>query len=154
MKKFLENVFGPRKASAGDGTDTEHDIQVATAALLVEVAASDDKFAPEEKDAIIRNLRSYFELTKEEVEDIIEAGKEQLARRLDLYYFAQQINRHFDRAQKIAVIEMVWRVIYSDDHLSGHEDHLAHRFARLLRLDHSELIAAKLRVKKEREKRQ
>jgi uncharacterized tellurite resistance protein B-like protein len=151
MKKFLENVFGPRKATSGGRTDTQHNIHVATAALLVEVAGSDDNFAPEEKDAIIRNLESYFNLSDDEVEEIIEAGKEQLERRLDLYYFAQQINRHFDREQKIAVIEMVWRVIYSDDHLSGHEDHLAHRFARLLRLDHSELIAAKLRVKKERE---
>lgn len=150
MRKFLGHVFGSKRPDSEGGPDSDHDIQVATAALLVEVAGSDDNFAPEEKDAIIQNLRSYFDLTQDEVEEIIAAGKEQLERRLDLYYFAQQINRHFDRARKIAVIEMVWRVIYSDDHLSGHEDHLAHRFARLLRLDHSELIAAKLRVKEER----
>ncbi len=151
MKNFLENVFGPKK-STGSAADDEHNIQVATTALLVEVAQSDDNFTPEEKETIIRNLESYFGLSQDEVEEIIAAGKEQLKRRIDLYYFAQQINRHFDRTQKIAVIEMVWRVIYSDDHLSGHEDHLAHRFARLLRLDHSELIDAKLRVKKERER--
>jgi len=150
MRKFLENVFGPGKGAADNRSDNEHDIYVATAALLVEVAGSDDNFAPEEREAIIRNLKSYFDLSDDEVEKIIAAGREQLERQLDLYHFAQQINRHFDRAQKIAVIEMVWRVIYSDDHLSGHEDHLAHRFARLLRLDHSELIAAKLRVKEER----
>ncbi len=152
MKKFLENVFGPRKSVSDSGADTEHDIHVATTALLVEVAGSDDKFAPEEKEAIVRNLTTYFNLSQDEVEDIIAAGREQLEHRLDLYYFAQQINRYFDRAQKIAVIEMVWRVIYSDNHLSGHEDRLAHMFARLLRLDHSELITAKLRVKKERER--
>jgi uncharacterized tellurite resistance protein B-like protein len=153
MKKFLENVFRPQKASSGGVAGTEHDIQVATAALLVEVAGSDDKFAPEEKEAIIRNLKSYFKLSEDEVEEIVAAGREQLERQLDLYHFAQQINRYFDRARKIAVIEMVWRVIYSDNYLSGHEDHLAHRFARLLRLDHSELIAAKLRVKDERNRK-
>ena len=151
MKKFLENVFGAKKPVSDEGADVGHDIQVATAALLVEIAGSDDNFAPEEREAIIRNLKSYFNLTQDEVEEIIAAGKEQLERRLDLYYFAQQINRHFDRGRKIAIIEMVWRVIYSDNHLSGHEDHLAHRFARLLRLDHSELIDAKLRVKQERD---
>jgi uncharacterized tellurite resistance protein B-like protein len=150
MRKFLGHVFGPKRPDSERGFDSDHDIQVATAALLVEIAGSDDNFAPEEKDAIIQNLRSYFKLTRDEVEEIIAAGKEQLERRLDLYYFARQINQHFDRARRIAVIEMVWRVVYSDDHLSGHEDHLAHRFARLLRLDHSELIAAKLRVKEER----
>lgn len=151
MRKFLGHVFGSKRPDSPGGPDSDHAIQVATAALLVEIAGSDDYFAPEEKDAIIQNLRSYFKLTKDEVEEIIAAGKEQLERRLDLYYFAQQINQHFDRDRKIAVIEMVWRVIYSDDHLSGHEDHLAHRFARLLRLDHSELIAAKLRIKEERD---
>jgi len=150
MRKFLENVFAKKDDGEKAEPASQRNLQVATAALLVEVASIDDDFAPEEKNAIIDNMTAYFDLSKHDVEEIIAATHEELSRQLDLYYFAKQINSQFSRDDRIAIIEMVWRVIYSDDHLSGHEDHLAHRFARLLKLDHGELIAAKLRVKSEK----
>ncbi len=147
MKKFLGSIFNKKERGEETQEISPRDLQVATAALLIEVASIDDDFAADEKRSIAKNMTSYFNLREDEVEEIIAATTDELDRQLDLYYFTKQINESFDRPQKIAIIEMVWRVIYSDEHLSGHEDHLAHRLARLLRLDHSELIAAKLRVK-------
>ena len=52
------------------------------------------------------------------------------------------------------VMEMFWRLIYSDDRLHAHEDHLVHKLATLLGLDHRYLIEAKLKAKEERAKQQ
>ncbi len=46
-------------------------------------------------------------------------------------------------------MEAVWRIILIDDHLEAHEDHFAHKLANLLRLNHIELINAKLRARKQ-----
>jgi uncharacterized tellurite resistance protein B-like protein len=123
---------------------------VATAALLLEIAGVDDEFTDEERSVIIKVLKDHFGITAAEVEEIIEATNAEIGKRIDLYYFTNQINEHFDADQKTAIIEMVWRVIYTDRHLNGHEDFLVHRFAKLLRLQHSQLIDAKLRVKAEK----
>ena len=65
----------------------------------------------------------------------------------DLYQFTRLIEDQFDRAEKLAVLEELWRVVYSDGQLEAHEDALLHKLCTLLGLKHQELIALKLRVK-------
>jgi uncharacterized tellurite resistance protein B-like protein len=149
MKKFLGNIFGDSPEEAAKPSN--HDLAVATAALLLEIANVDDEFSDEELAEIVDTLRSYFKLTTEEGEAILEATREELEKRIDMYYFTNRINEHFEKDEKIKIIEMIWRVIYTDKHLHGHEDYLVHRFAKLLRLQHSQMIDAKLRVKAELE---
>jgi uncharacterized tellurite resistance protein B-like protein len=43
---------------------------------------------------------------------------------------------------------MIWKVVFSDGRLDKYEDYLVHNLADLLRLDHSQLIDAKLRIRK------
>ncbi len=147
MKRFLNNIFSD--SSAGEETLTEHNLMVATATLLLEIANVDDEFTDEERREIVDVLKAHFEVTAEEIEEILEVTLEEIEKRIDLYYFTNQINDHFSALEKIKIIEMIWRVIYTDQHLNGHEDYLVHRFAKLLRLEHSQLIEAKLRVKKQ-----
>ena len=43
---------------------------------------------------------------------------------------------------------MVWELAYTDGRLDKHEDYLVHKLAQLLRLDHRQLIEAKLKIKR------
>ncbi|MEE9442199.1 MAG: TerB family tellurite resistance protein [candidate division Zixibacteria bacterium] len=149
MRRFLQNLMGQGRGESGSEQSSEHDLQVATAALLLEIAKIDDEFSGDERVEIIKVLKEHFEISEDEVGKILETSQKEINNQLDLYYFTKQINDQFDIDDKIKIIEMVWRVIYTDQHLNGHEDFLVHRFARLLHLDHDKLIDAKLRIKKE-----
>jgi uncharacterized tellurite resistance protein B-like protein len=149
MKRFLDNLMGQGQGDDGSGQSDKHDLQVATAVLLLEIAKIDDEFTDDERDEIITVLKEHFEISEGEVEKILEVSQKEIDKHLDLYHFTKQINEHFEIDDKIKIIEMVWRVIYTDQHLNGHEDFLVHKFAKLLRLDHNKLIDAKLRIKKE-----
>ena len=46
----------------------------------------------------------------------------------------------------LLAIEMIWQVAYADGRLDSHEDYLVHKLATLLRLDHKQLIEAKLKI--------
>ena len=146
MKKFLNSIFSDSQAA--EETSSEHNLMVATAALLLEIANVDDEFTDEERGKIVDVLKARFEVTAEEVDEILQATSEEIDKRIDLYYFTNQINDNFKVSEKVRIIEMIWQVIYTDQRLDGHEDYLVHRFAKLLRLEHSQLIEAKLRVKK------
>ncbi|MCP4568022.1 MAG: TerB family tellurite resistance protein [FCB group bacterium] len=143
----MNNIFGESRVS--EESTSEHNLMVATAALLLEIANIDDEFSEEEQREIVEVLKDRFNVTSDEVEEILKATQEDIDQRIDMYYFTNQINVHFSSPEKMQIIESVWRVIYADKHLDGHEDYLVHRFAKLLRLDHSQLIEAKLRVKKQ-----
>ena len=149
VRKFLESVFS-RDEGAGKKGDkpSEHRMHVATAALLLEIANSDDEFSDVERAQIIDTLKDFFELSDEEVDQLLAATREEVNTRIDLYHFTNLINENFSKPDKLVIIEMVWRVIYADKHLDGHEDYLVHRIAKLLRLQHSDMIDAKLRVKR------
>ena len=49
-------------------------------------------------------------------------------------------------AEKIALVELLWRIIYIDGRLDKHEEYLVRKLATLLHLSHKDMIDAKLKV--------
>lgn len=149
MKQFFNDIFATPNQPSEETIQKQ--VQIATTALLIEIATIDNEFSEEEKKAITKTLTHQFNLTEAEVAEVIVATKEELAERIDTYYFTNLINDNFDRPTKLKIIEMIWDVIYADGQLDAHEDYLVHRFAKLLRLEHNEMIDAKLKAKKNRQ---
>ena len=126
-----------------------HAIEVATCAVLLEIAKIDGEFTDEEQKIINSILKKKFSLTDEEAKERIRLTSEELKQSSDLWRFTNTINKNFSKEQKVQLIEHIWQIIYSDKHLKGHEDYLVHKLQRLIWLDHKDLIDAKTKVKKE-----
>jgi len=71
MSELLGAVFGP----AADTGDDAHALQLATAALLVEVARADTATASLEQDVMARLLRERFALSAAETDVLLAAGE-------------------------------------------------------------------------------
>ena len=146
MKKFFQQDAAPEKTELKEEDRAER-IQVATCALLLEVANSDDEFSDIERDNIIQILEKDFELSDEYAKELMELSDKEREESIDLWHFTNLINEHYSIEEKIKIIEMVWKVIYADGKLDKHEDHLAHKLSNLLKLTHKQLIDAKLKVR-------
>jgi uncharacterized tellurite resistance protein B-like protein len=144
LKKYFNDNISVK--NTGEGDDNSRNLQIATCALLLEMANSDDQFTDEEKVRITAILKSRFGMEDNQVSELIELTKQRIEDSLDLYGFAKLINEHYDEPQKIAVMEMIWEVIYADGQLSGHEDYLVHKYQIMLDLTHKQLIDSKMRV--------
>ena len=150
MRELVKKFF--QKGAASDETKMEEEdnterIQVATCALLLEVANSDDEFSDMERDSIIQTLKEDFNLSDEYAEELVALSDKRREESIDLWQFTHLINEHYSLEDKIKIIEMVWKVIYADGKLDKHEDHLAHKLSNLLQLNHKQLIDAKLKVR-------
>jgi len=124
-------------------------VQVATCAILLEVAHADDEFADAERAHIVDTLRREFDLGPAEAHDLIQEAQAERHQATDIWHFTHLINEGFPKADKLRIVEAIWRVVYADRTLDGHEDHLMHKIQRLLNIEHAELIDAKLKVLKE-----
>jgi uncharacterized tellurite resistance protein B-like protein len=144
VKKFFSKEDSPG-AEKGE-EKTGHHIQVATCALLLEMANIDGEFSDAEKESIVAILKKDFSLTDEPAQALIEASHDELNGSIDLWKFTNLINQNYSRQEKQQIIETVWRVAYIDGRLDKHEDYLMHKLANLLRLTHKELIDAKVKV--------
>lgn len=144
IRSFFQRRLAP---DAPEAQTVEQRLAVATCVLLLEVAYADADFSPAEQGALEAIVRERFALGTDEVATLLAFAEQERRDSTDLYQFTRAIAEHYDRSQKLAVLELLWQVVYSDGRLEAHEDALLHKVARLLDLRHSELIALKLRVK-------
>ena len=150
MIDLVKRFFG--KSSEDDSEKKRdqrtHDIRVATCALLLEMANIDGEFSLSEKDRIISIMKENFDLSEGYAKALIKASHEELDGSIDLWQFTNLINQNYSIEEKVRIIEIVWEIAYRDGKLDKHEAYLMHKLANLLRLNHKQLIDAKLRAKK------
>jgi uncharacterized tellurite resistance protein B-like protein len=142
IRDFFERHIGAAPAPS----DERHSIQLATAALLVEVARIDRESTPDERAVVQRAVREKFDLTPDEASRLIDLAEAEVQQATDYFQFTSLVNRHFTQEQKQRVIELMWRVAYADAGLSAHENHLMRKIADLLHIAHGDYIAAKMRA--------
>jgi uncharacterized tellurite resistance protein B-like protein len=138
--------FFDRHIAASSPADERHSIQLATAALLVEMARIDSATTEAERNAVLRAVHDKFELPAEEAEALIDLAEGEMKQATDYFQFTSLVNRHFTQEQKLRVIELMWRVAYADEELSAHENHLMRKIGDLLHIPHGDYIAAKMRA--------
>jgi uncharacterized tellurite resistance protein B-like protein len=148
MIKAIRSFFDSRILSK-DGHAPEHSqrpLQLATAALLVEMTRADRQVTDEERRAVDASLSEAFDLSPEETRDLVRLAEAELDDSASLFQFTHLIDRHFSLEEKIAVVEMLWRVAYSDACKDHHEEHLVRKIADLLHVPHSAFIRARHKV--------
>ena len=118
-------------------------LELASAALMIEVAKSDFQIEEEETLAIHGLLRRQFALSEEEVASIAALAGDQADSATCLFEFTRVINEEASPQKKRELIRMLWRVAMSDSQLSKYEEHLIRKIADLLYLTHSDFLLAK-----------
>ncbi len=144
IKKFFERNIA---ANTDDSvSNLDHSLQIATAALLVEIMHADFEVSSDENEAIRNALCESFDLTINDAEDLIRLAEQEMDKAADYFQFTSLINKHFDLAQKVKIVENFWKVAFSDGVLDKYEDHIVRKIADLLYVPHREFIAAKHRA--------
>lgn len=119
---------------------------LAVAALLVEVLRADYDVGPAERQQVMASVSALLGLAQEETQALVAEAERQIDQSHDLYQFTSQINRTFSEAEKVRLLEALWRVADADLTVHKYEEHLIRRVADLLHVPHSGFIAAKLRA--------
>ncbi len=138
-------VSVPKKENQSDTKK----LQIATCAIFLEMAKSDDNCTEEERQEILSIMQRTFNLEKEYADELIELAKSRLVQSISIYEFTGIINSNFTSDEKFELMKNLWRLIYTDQKLDKYEDQLVKRLGTMLHLEHKDVIAAKLMVKGE-----
>jgi uncharacterized tellurite resistance protein B-like protein len=149
MLNYLKEIFSVSGDEQEFSVNEEKKLQVATCALFVEMANADNEFTDEEREKIISVMQKIFNLEKEYVDELIELSEERIKKSISIYEFTTVINDSFSKERKFELLKNLWRLIYTDETLNMHEDHLIKKIGNTLNMDHQDVIAAKLLVKEE-----
>jgi uncharacterized tellurite resistance protein B-like protein len=146
IKQFFEKYIQP--TPEGSDVKSERSLQLATAALLIEVMRADSEISNDERRMVTKTIQSKFNLDEEETNALLHLAEEEIWKATGYYEFTSLINRGLTYEQKVKVIEHLWEVAFADAYLDKHEEHMVRKIADLIYVEHKDFIDAKLRVKK------
>jgi uncharacterized tellurite resistance protein B-like protein len=139
--KFIEP--GTKQTEA----DKLKSLQIATAALLLEMMRMDERIAVEERNSIVATLTQQFGLDSGQLATLLDLADQEARQATGYYQFTSLINKTCSADQKIRIIENLWQVAMCDGHLDAHELHLMRKIADLLYVGHADYVAAKQRAR-------
>lgn len=142
IKQFFE-----QNISLAQTDDIDHQLKLATAALLIEMMQQDGRIHEGEQKAVREMLQNHFNLTDNETLQLCELAREELDNAVDSHQFTSLIARNYSQAEKIRIIEYLWQVAYADDHLDPLEEHMVRHIAELIYVPHRDFIRAKHKVR-------
>ncbi|MCL4182734.1 MAG: TerB family tellurite resistance protein [Burkholderiaceae bacterium] len=140
--------FFERRIEAPPGGASKHTIELATAALLAEVARIDGHSGDAERAIALRAINEKLGLSPDEAATLLDLAAQEMRQATDYFQFTSLINRHFQQERKVRMVELMWEVAYADGRLDDHELHLIRRIADLLHVPHHDFIATKLRAQR------
>ncbi|MGE0454559.1 MAG: TerB family tellurite resistance protein [Vicinamibacteria bacterium] len=146
LLRFFRSEVAPATSAPAEA-DREHALRAAAAVLLFEVARADGSVDEAERTVLRAALRSAFELSPAETDDLARLAEEQSRSAVSLYEFTQLVDTELDAAAKKRIVELLWLVTFADARKDAHEEHLVRRIAGLLHVDHPDFIDAKLRAR-------
>ena len=124
-------------------------LQVATCALFFEIAKADENFTREEHEKIVSIMKSKYELDNNGAGELMSLTEESIKKSVSIYEFATIVDQSFSKDEKLELMKELWQLIYTDKKLNKYEDNLIKRIGDILKLEHKEVIDAKLMVKGE-----
>jgi len=143
LRDFVQQSLGPVR----EETDGEQAVQLATAALLIEMAHADFDAAEREVAVIREQLRRQFALSDTELEALMERAEARQRDSVSLHNFTHQLHEYLEPEEKERLLEMLWTVAYADGRLDKYEDYLVRKVADLLYVRHPDLIRVRNRVR-------
>ena len=129
MINLLKNILN-HKNSKDDEVDSKNLELIC--GLMIEAAYTDGTIGESELKKIKFSLINVFDEDAEEVGLVLDEAIKNKNNSKSLHYYTSFINKNFDNAKKLLLIEALWEIVLSDGKIHDYESNLIRRLAGLL----------------------
>ncbi|MEZ5542033.1 MAG: TerB family tellurite resistance protein [Pseudomonadota bacterium] len=146
MLSSIQTLLRRRLASNRDtDQDAERALRIATAALLLEVAAADDDVTEAERRRIKHIVEEIYAVSPQEARGIYLEAERQTGSATSLYPFTRLITSECSMEDRVEIVHRLWELTFLDGRIHEYEEHLVRKVADLLYVPHSQFIRGKIR---------
>ena len=137
LKKFFKNK----------DKENPEDRNVLIIALLIHAAKIDEKYTDAEKSIIKKAAISLLSTTSDQAEEIIKKAEKKEEDSNQIVEFTKEIKK-YPMDFRLKIIEIVWKIVYSDGNSDSFESNLIRRICGLLYVSDKDNGIIKTKVKK------
>jgi uncharacterized tellurite resistance protein B-like protein len=114
----------------------------AAALLVLELAYADQALTPADRELVASHLRDRWGLDSE----VPPAPEAEHERRTRFVEYATRLRKRFGQNERLALVERMWTVAFSDGAIGVHEERLMHLAGELLGIAQKDLIEVRGRL--------
>ena len=119
---------------------------ILVAALLIHAAKIDDNYTAVEKEIIKKALISLFGIQPNETEELFKKAEKKEQESNQIVEFTREIKKNSMKF-RLKIIEILWKIIYSDGTSNNYESNLIRRICGLLYISDKDNGIIKMKVK-------
>lgn len=124
--------------------------QLASAALLIQMAAADFEPDSEELSAVEEILQRLLPAAeRQEIDELVAQARRHAEDSVSLYDFTAVIQREWNEDRKTDLVRDLWHIAFVDGQLDPKEEFLVRKVAGLLHVPQERFIAAKREAREE-----
>ncbi len=127
--------------------DSTDDKIILIAALLIHAAKIDENYTENEKNIIKKALIELDNLNNYKIDEIMKLAEKKEKESNQIVEFTQKIKKE-NMDFKLKIIEILWKIVYSDGTNDNYESNLIRRVCGLLYVSDKESGVIKLKVEK------
>jgi membrane protein DedA with SNARE-associated domain/uncharacterized tellurite resistance protein B-like protein len=138
-----EDALDPAGPSFLAGSEiVEGSARQAAAILVLELAYADQALTPADRDLVASHLKNRWGLEPESRPP----PEDEHERRTRFIEYAQRLRKRFGQNERLALVERMWTVAFSDGAIGLHEERLMHLAGELLGIPQKDLIEVRGRL--------
>jgi len=122
---MFKKIFNKKKIEVSDNKN------ILIAALLIHAAKIDENYTDTEKKIIKKALMELNSISSDETEDLIKLAEKKEEESNQIVEFTKEIKK-YSMEFRLKIIEVIWKIVYSDGTSDDYESNLIRRICGLL----------------------
>ena len=122
---MFKKIFNKKKIEVSDNKN------ILIAALLIHAAKIDENYTDTEKKIIKRALMELNSISSDQTEDLIKLAEKKEEESNQIVEFTKEIKK-YSMEFRLKIIEVIWKIVYSDGTSDDYESNLIRRICGLL----------------------
>jgi len=135
--------FFKKKTQPVEETKNNFEVELTASILAYEIARSDGDISESELSLLYDEIKKISVKVGKKEEKIIEIIEEYSKNSVSFYEFINDINRDYDKEDKLSLIQFLYDVAYADKILEVSEERLIRRIADLIKIKDIEVLKIK-----------
>ena len=136
---MLKNFFKNKKKENSNNN-------ILVIALLIHAAKIDENYTEIEKKIIIKAIIQLYNVSSNEAEKLLKLAEKKEEESNQIVEFTREIKK-FSIEFRLKIIEIIWKIVYSDDTSDNYESNLIRRICGLLYISDKDNGIIKTKVK-------
>ena len=131
-----------------DVVEPTFEVELIASVLAYEIARADGDISELESNLLIEEIKKISKKVNKDEKEILQLIELYSRDSVSFYEFIEDINKNFDKENKLSLVSFLWEVAYADSRLDINEERLIRRIADLIRIKDIEVLKLKDKAKK------